>query len=101
MAKVTLVQLSKTYPEKTGPGATAVKGEIDARVREATAMLGLEHNLEPRPKALPGGQHKCVSVGRAIVRSPRYFSSTSRSPTSTPRCAYPRAASSPNKRVDA
>lgn len=143
MARVTLDQLSKTYPEKSGPGSTAVKSinlaiedrefmvlvgpsgcgksttlrmiagleeisggsisidgkvvnevlpkdrdiamvfqnyalyphmsvydnmafglklrkfsrtEIDARVREAAAMLQIEHLLDRKPKALSGGQ---------------------------------------------
>jgi len=47
--------------------------EIDARVREAAAMLGLETLLERRPKALSGGQRQRVAVGRAIVRKPKVF----------------------------
>lgn len=49
------------------------KAEIDARVREAAAMLGLEQLLERRPKALSGGQRQRVAVGRAIVRKPKVF----------------------------
>ena len=49
------------------------KGEIDARVREAAAMLGLEDLLERKPKALSGGQRQRVAVGRAIVRKPKVF----------------------------
>jgi multiple sugar transport system ATP-binding protein len=47
--------------------------EIDARVREAAVMLGLESYLDRRPKALSGGQRQRVAVGRAIVRKPRVF----------------------------
>jgi multiple sugar transport system ATP-binding protein len=47
--------------------------EIDARVREAAAMLGLEMYLDRRPKALSGGQRQRVAVGRAIVRKPKVF----------------------------
>ncbi|MEO6569518.1 MAG: sn-glycerol-3-phosphate ABC transporter ATP-binding protein UgpC, partial [Opitutaceae bacterium] len=47
--------------------------EIDARVREAAAMLGLESLLNRRPKALSGGQRQRVAVGRAIVRKPKVF----------------------------
>jgi multiple sugar transport system ATP-binding protein len=47
--------------------------EIDARVREAAAMLGLEPYLERKPKALSGGQRQRVAVGRAIVRKPKVF----------------------------
>jgi len=49
------------------------KAEIDARVREASAMLGLDAYLERQPKALSGGQRQRVAVGRAIVRKPKVF----------------------------
>jgi multiple sugar transport system ATP-binding protein len=49
------------------------KQEIEARVREAAAMLGLEPYLERKPKALSGGQRQRVAVGRAIVRKPKVF----------------------------
>jgi multiple sugar transport system ATP-binding protein len=49
------------------------KAEIDQRVREAAAMLGLEGYLDRRPKALSGGQRQRVAVGRAIVRKPKVF----------------------------
>ncbi len=49
------------------------KAEIDARVREAAAMLGLEPLLDRKPKALSGGQRQRVAVGRAIVRKPKVF----------------------------
>ena len=49
------------------------KAEIDARVREAAAMLGLESYLDRQPKALSGGQRQRVAVGRAIVRKPKVF----------------------------
>ncbi|MEO7413595.1 MAG: sn-glycerol-3-phosphate ABC transporter ATP-binding protein UgpC [Opitutaceae bacterium] len=49
------------------------KKEIEARVREAAAMLGLEALLDRRPKALSGGQRQRVAVGRAIVRKPKVF----------------------------
>src|SRR5574344_2210788 len=49
------------------------KSEIDARVREASAMLGLDEYLQRRPKALSGGQRQRVAVGRAIVRKPKVF----------------------------
>jgi multiple sugar transport system ATP-binding protein len=49
------------------------KADIDARVREAAAILGLEPYLDRKPKALSGGQRQRVAVGRAIVRKPKVF----------------------------
>src|SRR5205814_70519 len=47
--------------------------EIDARVAEASKMLGIEHLLERMPKQLSGGQRQRVAMGRAIVRRPALF----------------------------
>ena len=47
--------------------------EIDERVREAAAILGIEDLLDRKPKALSGGQRQRVAVGRAIVRKPKVF----------------------------
>ncbi len=49
------------------------KAEIDARVREAADILGIQDLLDRRPKALSGGQRQRVAVGRAIVRKPAVF----------------------------
>ncbi len=49
------------------------KAEIDRRVREAAAILGIEPLLDRKPKALSGGQRQRVAVGRAIVRDPKCF----------------------------
>ena len=49
------------------------QAEIDTRVREAAAMLGLMDYLDRKPKALSGGQRQRVAVGRAIVRKPKVF----------------------------
>ena len=49
------------------------KSQIDARVRQAVDILGLNDFLNRRPKALSGGQRQRVAVGRAIVRHPRLF----------------------------
>ena len=49
------------------------KADIDARVREAATMLGLETYLGRKPKALSGGQRQRVALGRAIVRKPKVF----------------------------
>jgi multiple sugar transport system ATP-binding protein len=49
------------------------KADIDARVREAAGILGLERYLDRKPKALSGGQRQRVALGRAIVREPKAF----------------------------
>ncbi|MCY0879225.1 MAG: ABC transporter ATP-binding protein [Firmicutes bacterium] len=49
------------------------KAEIDRRVKEAAAILGLEGLLTRRPKELSGGQRQRVALGRAIVREPKAF----------------------------
>jgi multiple sugar transport system ATP-binding protein len=49
------------------------KPEIDARVREAAGILGIEELLERRPRQLSGGQRQRVALGRAIVRQPAVF----------------------------
>lgn len=47
--------------------------EIDRRVNEASAILGLETLMERRPAQLSGGQRQRVAMGRAIVRNPEVF----------------------------
>ena len=49
------------------------KPEIEERVREAAAILGLEPILDRTPKQLSGGQRQRVAIGRAIVRKPAVF----------------------------
>jgi multiple sugar transport system ATP-binding protein len=49
------------------------KTEIDARVKEAARILGLEALLKRKPRALSGGQRQRVAMGRAIVRQPQAF----------------------------
>ncbi|MBO5927248.1 MAG: sn-glycerol-3-phosphate ABC transporter ATP-binding protein UgpC [Clostridia bacterium] len=49
------------------------KEEIDRRVREAAAILGIDMYLTRKPKALSGGQRQRVALGRAIVREPKVF----------------------------
>ncbi|GAB3481860.1 ABC transporter ATP-binding protein [Nocardiopsis coralliicola] len=49
------------------------KPEIEKRVKEAAAMLGLEGYLKRKPAALSGGQRQRVAMGRAIVREPQAF----------------------------
>ena len=49
------------------------KPEINARVRQAAAMLHIEAYLDRKPKELSGGQRQRVAMGRAIVRNPQVF----------------------------
>jgi multiple sugar transport system ATP-binding protein len=51
----------------------APKSEIDKRVHETAATLGLEEFLKRKPRALSGGQRQRVAMGRAIVREPAAF----------------------------
>jgi len=47
--------------------------EIEGRVREAAAILGLTESLKKKPRTLSGGQRQRVAMGRAIVRQPQAF----------------------------
>jgi multiple sugar transport system ATP-binding protein len=47
--------------------------EVDRRVRETAATIGLEGLLHRKPYALSGGQRQRVALGRAIVRDPEVF----------------------------
>ena len=47
--------------------------EIDRRVRNVAATLGLADLLKRKPHALSGGQRQRVALGRAIVRDPKVF----------------------------
>ena len=47
--------------------------EIDQRVKDVAAALGLSELLDRRPHALSGGQRQRVALGRAIVRDPKVF----------------------------
>ncbi|MFN7700257.1 MAG: ABC transporter ATP-binding protein, partial [Deltaproteobacteria bacterium] len=49
------------------------KATIDARVREVSAMLGLEKLLDRYPRDMSGGQRQRVAMGRAIARRPSLF----------------------------
>jgi multiple sugar transport system ATP-binding protein len=49
------------------------KGEIDRRVKETAAVIGLGDLLKRKPGQLSGGQRQRVAMGRAIVREPRAF----------------------------
>ncbi len=49
------------------------KREVDRRVREISAILGLDELLKRRPAQLSGGQRQRVAMGRALVREPKAF----------------------------
>jgi multiple sugar transport system ATP-binding protein len=49
------------------------KPEIDQRVRDAAAKLGLAAMLHRKPRTLSGGQRQRVAMGRAVVREPQAF----------------------------
>jgi multiple sugar transport system ATP-binding protein len=49
------------------------KPEIERRVNEAAAVLGIQDYLKRKPRQLSGGQRQRVALGRAIVRHPRVF----------------------------
>ncbi len=49
------------------------KADIEKRVNEAAAQLGISELLKRKPKALSGGQRQRVALGRAIVREPSVF----------------------------
>ncbi len=46
---------------------------IDRRIRDTTAMLGIDSLLDRRPSELSGGQQQRVALGRALVRDPEAF----------------------------
>jgi multiple sugar transport system ATP-binding protein len=49
------------------------KAEIETRVQEAAAILGISEFLARTPRQLSGGQRQRVALGRAIVRKPQVF----------------------------
>ena len=69
------------YPHKTVYGNMAFalraqrlpKADVDRRVQQAAAILGLDDLMERKPGELSGGQRQRVAMGRAIVRDPAVF----------------------------
>src|SRR5260370_22607416 len=49
------------------------KAEIEKRINNAAAILGIESLLQRKPRQLSGGQRQRVALGRAIVRDPKVF----------------------------
>lgn len=46
------------------------QGEVDARVRDALAMVKMEHRAAHRPTHLSGGEQQRVAIARALVIRP-------------------------------
>jgi multiple sugar transport system ATP-binding protein len=49
------------------------KAEIERRVNDAAAILGITNLFARKPKELSGGQRQRVALGRAMVRNPSVF----------------------------
>jgi multiple sugar transport system ATP-binding protein len=49
------------------------KAEVERKVADAAAVLGLEPLLPRKPAELSGGQRQRVAMGRAMVREPQAF----------------------------
>lgn len=49
------------------------KREIEYKVREAAKLLGIENELNYKPKELSGGQRQRIALGRAMVTRPKFF----------------------------
>jgi multiple sugar transport system ATP-binding protein len=49
------------------------KPEIERRVNEVSAILGLEALLERKPAQLSGGQQQRVAIARAMIKTPAVF----------------------------
>jgi len=69
------------YPHKDVRGNLAFplqmrrlpRAEIERRVAETAALLGIAPLLARKPRELSGGQRQRVALGRALVRKPRVF----------------------------
>ncbi len=69
------------YPHKTVYGNMAFalraqrlpRADVERRVQQAAAILGLGDLMERKPGELSGGQRQRVAMGRAIVRDPAVF----------------------------
>jgi multiple sugar transport system ATP-binding protein len=49
------------------------RSEREEKARRVARALGLEHQLDRKPRRLSGGQQQRVAMGRAIVREPQAF----------------------------
>jgi multiple sugar transport system ATP-binding protein len=60
------LRLQARHDRRSGPG----RDEIRTRVRDVSALLGLDDLLDRRPAQLSGGQRQRVALARAVVRRP-------------------------------
>lgn len=44
--------------------------EVDAQFREVLRILGIEHRLDHKPRAMSGGEQQRVAIARAVVNHP-------------------------------
>src|SRR5665647_2383910 len=68
------------------------RAEVDRRVADISAMLGLDELLKRRPAQLSGGQRQRVARGRALVREPKAARAPAPGPWRRAGAARPRAA---------
>lgn len=66
------VRQNMEFPLKANIRRTP-RDEIDKRVSEVAKILHIEHLLDRRSDKLSGGEMQRVTIGRAIVRSPKVF----------------------------
>ena len=69
------------------PARRMPEAEINKRGRGSGELLRIAHKLKNKSTQLSGGEMQRVAIGRALVRSPRSISWTSRCRRSTPNCA--------------
>ena len=55
------------------PVLNVAEPEIAARVAEVAAVLQIAHKLDNKATQLSGGEMQRVSIGRALIRSPRIY----------------------------
>ncbi|MBD1556638.1 ABC transporter ATP-binding protein [Vibrio sp. S9_S30] len=66
------VKQNLEFPLKA-PGRELSAEQISERVLSVAKTLRIEHRLEAKTQTLSGGEMQRVSIGRAIVRSPKLF----------------------------
>jgi multiple sugar transport system ATP-binding protein len=76
------------YPHMTVRKNIAFALRMAGLDKAAAKALNIRDYLDRKPGQLSGGQRQRVAIGRAIVREPSAFCSTSRSRTLMQRCAW-------------